>query len=87
MKILQTDLLVLFQWPNPDESRIATAESGGIIIESLSFAIPNPASAVKIYAVHIGYKLRNRPNDNPPNATCDMASPKRECFLVPEKVQ
>lgn len=66
---------------NPEESRMATAESGGIVIESLNLVMPNPASTVKINAVHIGYRLRKRPSDNPPNATCDIASPNKECFL------
>ena len=66
---------------SPDESKIATDESGGILIESVIFVIPSAAIIVKAYAVHIGYKLRNSPIDNPPKATCDMASPNNECFL------
>jgi hypothetical protein len=65
----------------PDESKIATEESGGILTESVIFVIPNAAIRVKAYAVQIGYKLRNSPIDNPPKATCDIASPNSECFL------
>ena len=65
----------------PDDSKIATEESGGILIESVIFVIPNAAITVNAYAVQIGYKLRNSPIDNPPNATCDIASPNKECFL------
>jgi hypothetical protein len=54
---------------SPDESKIAIDESGGILMESVIFVIPNAAIKVKAYAVHIGYRLRNSPIDNPPKAT------------------
>jgi hypothetical protein len=54
---------------SPDESKIATEESGGILMESVIFVIPNAAIKVKAYAVHVGYRLRNKPIDKPPKAT------------------
>jgi hypothetical protein len=60
---------------SPDVNNTAIAESGGIFVDSLNLVIPIAPKMETINAVHIGYKLINKPIAIPPNATCDIASP------------
>ena len=66
---------------SPADNNTATAESPGIFVDSLNFVIPREAIIETAKAVHIGYMFVNKPTAIPPNATCDRASPYKDCFL------
>ena len=66
---------------SPADNNTATAESGGIFVDSLSLVIPSAAKIDTMNAVHIGYKFANNPIAIPPNAMCERASANNDCRL------
>ena len=64
---------------SPVDINIATAESGGIFVDSLNLVIPKAARIETMRAVHIGYKFVNNPMAIPPNAICERPSANNDC--------
>ena len=62
----------------PDVSTTTTAASPGILALDRSFCSPRPPNIETKNAVHIGNTPTNSPREIPPNATCDIPSPKSE---------
>lgn len=70
---------------SPADNNTATAESPGIFVDSFNLVIPREARIETANAVHIGYTFVNKPIAIPPNATCERASPYKDCFLKTRK--
>ena len=70
----------------PDVSTTTTAASPGILALDRSFCSPRPPNIETKNAVHIGNTPTNSPREIPPNATCDIPSPKSEYRLNTKNV-